>query len=48
MKIKTKIRAGGVSLNHNQTLVRVRRIKIRSGIRAGGENLNHNQTLVLR
>jgi hypothetical protein len=33
MKIKTKVRAGGEQLNHNQTLVRVRRVKIRSGNR---------------
>jgi hypothetical protein len=48
MKIKTKVRAGGENLNHNQTLVRAKTVKVKSGIRAGGEQLNHNQTIVLR
>jgi hypothetical protein len=36
MKIQTQIKAGGIGLNHNQTLVRT----------AKGIGLNHNQTLV--
>ena len=36
MKTQTQIKAGGIGLNHNQTLVRT----------ATGKSLNHNQTLV--
>jgi hypothetical protein len=36
MKIKTQIKAGGIGLNHNQTLVRT----------VKGIWPNHNQTLV--
>jgi hypothetical protein len=32
MKIKTKVKAGSITHNHNQT----RRIRIKSGIKAGG------------
>jgi hypothetical protein len=34
MKIKTKVKAGSLNFNHNQT----RRIRIKSGIKAGGVN----------
>ncbi|MEA2561584.1 MAG: hypothetical protein QOH06_3088 [Acidobacteriota bacterium] len=36
MKIKTQVEAGGISINHNQTLVRI----------VEGFTINHNQTLV--
>ena len=36
MKTQTNIKAGGFSLNHNQTLVRI----------VEGFTINHNQTLV--
>ena len=36
MKIQTQVKAGGIGLNHNQTLVRP----------VEGIGLNHNQTLV--
>ena len=41
MKIKTKIKAGGIHLNHNQS---IRSLKIRTGTRSGGFGTNHNQT----
>jgi hypothetical protein len=31
VKIKTKIKSGGIALNHNQT-----RLRIKSGVKAGG------------
>ena len=38
MKIKTNIKAGGVSINHNQNA-----LAIKSNIKAGGMKSNHNQ-----
>lgn len=48
MKIKSKIKAGGVSPNHNQTMARGLRIK--SSVKAGycptiDCGSNHNQTV---
>jgi hypothetical protein len=42
MKIKTNVKAGKVTTNHNQTAAR--RLKVKSGVKAGGL-LNHNQTV---
>jgi hypothetical protein len=51
MKVKTNVKAGGVSLNHNQKAARS--LKVRSGAKAGSPTLplpppapqaNHNQT----
>jgi hypothetical protein len=39
MKIKSRVRSGGIALNHNQTS----RIRIKSGIKAGLAGANHNQ-----
>ena len=44
LKVKTNVRAGGFSLNHNQTLARG--MKVKTNVRAGGLSMNHNQTLV--
>ncbi|HLJ50833.1 MAG TPA: hypothetical protein VKU01_32705 [Bryobacteraceae bacterium] len=37
MSIKTKVKVGGMLMNHNQKL------QIRSGVKAGGFMMNHNQ-----
>jgi hypothetical protein len=42
MKIKSNIKAGGLSTNHNQTTARG--LKVKSGVKAGGWD-NHNQTV---
>ena len=50
MKTKTHVRAGGINLNHNETLVRdaskAKGLKVKTRVRAGGLTLNHNETLV--
>ena len=52
MKVKTGIKAGGQTLNHNEALVRAasqaRGLKVKTGVKAGGSPrpINHNETLV--
>jgi hypothetical protein len=50
MQVKTRIKAGGVKLNHNETLVRApsqaQGLKVKTRLKAGGLNVNHNETLV--
>jgi hypothetical protein len=51
MKVKTQVKAGGIGINHNQTVVRVTPpnragLKVKTAVKAGGLNVNHNQTLV--
>ena len=38
MTIKTNVKAGGVGLNHNETLA------VRSDVKAGGIGFNHNES----
>ena len=42
MRIKTKIKAGKIALNHNQP---VKRLRIKSNVKAGKIAINHNQNL---
>jgi hypothetical protein len=43
MRIKTNVKAGGMNLQHNQT---IRSVKVKSGVKAcGGGMLNHSQTV---
>jgi hypothetical protein len=50
MQVKTKVKAGALHYNHNQTLVRDRvprqPLKVKTHVKAGRIQLNHNQTLV--
>jgi hypothetical protein len=46
MQVKTNLKAGGISGNHNQTLVRTKGLKIKTNLKTGGSSLNHSQTLV--
>ena len=50
MKIKTNIKAGGMRLNHNETLVRdgakAKGLRVKTGVKAGGHYVNNNETLV--
>jgi hypothetical protein len=45
MKVKTKIKAGGTPLNHNEVPARdtTEGLKVRTGIKAGGQTINHNE-----
>jgi hypothetical protein len=50
MQVKTQVKAGGMPINHNQTLVRDRLphqpLKVKTHVKAGALSANHNQTLV--
>ena len=50
MQVKTRIKAGGLMFNHNETLVRAQQpatgLKVKTRIKAGGLSYNHNETLV--
>ena len=50
MKLRTKVRAGGTELNHNNTLVWYRMVftpvNAENGIMAGTVKINHNQAQV--
>ena len=50
MQVKTRIKAGGMPFNHNETLVRVQKptqgLKVKTHLKAGGQSINHNETLV--
>ena len=50
MKTKTHVKAGGQSLNHNETLVRATRpapgLTVKTHLKAGGGSVQHNETLV--
>jgi hypothetical protein len=45
MKVKTKIKAGGLSANRNEAPARdaTQGLKVRTGVKAGGTTLNHNE-----
>jgi hypothetical protein len=47
MKTKTRVRAGGIWLNHNETLVRdmpkATGLRVKTKLKADGEMLNHNE-----
>ena len=42
MKIRTTVKAGGISLNHNEGL------RVRTALKAGRISLNHNEGLRVR
>jgi len=48
MKVRTNVKAGRLSSNHNETLVRegVKGLKVRTNVKAGRLAGNHNETLV--
>jgi hypothetical protein len=48
MKTKTRVRAGGVAFNHNETLVKAAPtgLKVKTKVKAGLLSSNHNETLV--
>jgi len=40
MRVRTNVKAGGISGNHNQSL-----LQVKTGVKAGG-SMNHNQSLL--
>jgi hypothetical protein len=50
MKTKTNIKAGGLAMNHNETIVRdvpqARGLKVKTNVKAGGLAMNRNETLL--
>jgi hypothetical protein len=50
MKTKTRVRAGGIFLNHNETLVRdvskATGLRVKTKVKAGLTSANHNEMLV--
>jgi hypothetical protein len=43
MRIKTNVKAGGMSMQHNQRIIRS--LKVKSGVKAGAIATNHSQTV---
>ena len=51
MKVKSNVKAGGTSLQHNQTVKGLRvksKVKAGDGPGPGSEGTNHNQTVARR
>ena len=46
LRVKTYVKAGALTQNHNEMLVRPTGLKVKSHVKAGGMPLNHAQTLV--
>ena len=50
MQVKTRVKAGGQTLQHNETLVRakgqVQGLTVKTRVKAGGNGTQHNETLV--
>jgi hypothetical protein len=46
MKVRTSVKAGRLSANHNETLVRARSLRARTNVKAGKLSANHNETLI--
>ena len=42
MRVKTNVKAGAISKNHNQT---VKGLRVKSNVKAGALTRNHNQTV---
>jgi hypothetical protein len=42
MRVKSNVKAGALSANHNQN---VKGLRVKSSVKAGGFSVNHNQTL---
>jgi hypothetical protein len=50
LKVKTRIKAGGLASNHSETLVQASHpaagLRVKTHVKAGGLAANHNETLV--
>ena len=43
MRVKSNVKAGGISMQHNQRIIRS--LKVKSGVKAGAIATNHSQTV---
>ncbi|MBV9122770.1 MAG: hypothetical protein JO112_05405 [Planctomycetes bacterium] len=48
MQVKTSVKAGGISSNHNEAQVRAASLTVKTGVKAGDSSLsaNHNEAQV--
>ena len=50
MQVKARVKAGGITLQHNETLVRAKGqapgLTVKTRVKAGGNGTQHNETLV--
>jgi hypothetical protein len=47
MRVRSNVKAGGVQVNHNQTINREKKgLRVKSNVKAGALTDNHNQTVV--
>jgi len=46
LKVKTNVKAGDMTFQHNQTMARA--LKVKSGVKAGDHTMQHNQTVGLK
>jgi hypothetical protein len=44
MRVKTTVKAGALTTNHNETAVQAGGLKVQTGVKAGSLTSNHNQT----
>jgi len=45
VKIKTKIKAGGTQINHNEKLAKSKKLTVKTSVKAGGIQGNHNEKI---
>jgi len=46
MKVKTSVKAGGLSRNHNETIAKAKGLRVKTSVKAGGLHIQHNETIV--
>jgi hypothetical protein len=44
--VKSTVKAGGFSINHNRAVLRKSGLAVKSSVKAGGFSINHNRVLM--